>query len=620
MKIILQYSIIAITILRFVFSGTLIAQSSITGIVKAGPEGTPLIGVIVTIKETSSTTTTGSLGEYTFGVATGITITLEVSGYTSSARTIVVGPGVNTVDFWFNAVSDFDGNSYKAIVIGTQVWLGENLKAVHLNDGTNIPNVTDDTEWHNLTSPGLCWYNNDLSNSSIYGALYNWYTVGTGKLCPNGWHVFTAPDWATLETYLGGGTVAGGKLKEAGIVHWSDPNTGATNVSGFSGLPGGMRDLQNGNIFEEIGQRAFWWSSTEKPSDIGGEPAVYYRGAGYSFAFTDNSLVQGIKMCGQSVRCIRDLDASIKAPIVNTSYILNISTNAAEGGGDVTSDGGSLVTSRGICWGTNSNPTTSDYHTSDGNGTGSFTSSLTGLLTNTRYYVRAYATNGVGTTYGNQQYFTTTGVSGPIIFNSNLTYGSVTDIDNNTYLTIQIGSQLWMAENLKVTRFRDGTNISYVTDGNAWGSLITPGYCWHSNDVANSAIYGALYNWYGANTGNLCPVSWHVPTDAEWATLTNYLGGENVAGGKLKETGTTHWVGPNMGATNETGFTALPGGYRNNYGTCSYIGINGHWWSSSEGSTTYAWYSYMYYNYTNVYRDFYYGKYYGFSVRCVRDF
>jgi len=158
-----------------------------------------------------------------------------------------------------------------------------------------------------------------------------------------------------------------------------------------------------------------------------------------------------------------------------------------------------------------------------------------------------------------------------------------------------------------------------VTDGAAWAALTTPSYCWYNNDAGtNKATYGALYNWYTVNTDKLCPTFWHVPSDDEWTTLTTYLGGESVAGGKLKETGITHWISPNTGATNETGFTALPGGYRYDYGTFLYIGYDGLWWSSLEYSATLAWFRPMFYLGASAFRDNYY-KQCGFSVRCVRD-
>lgn len=205
------------------------------------------------------------------------------------------------------------------------------------------------------------------------------------------------------------------------------------------------------------------------------------------------------------------------------------------------------------------------------------------------------------------------------VFNSNVSYGSMTDQDGNVYKTVTIGTQTWMAENLRTTTYNDGTAIPNVTDNDSWVSS-TRAYCNYNNTTRTDTIatYGRLYNWYAVNTGRLAPKGWHVPTDAEWTTLTTYLGGESVSGGKLKETGTTHWTTPNTGATNETGFTALPNGYRNGLGTYSNIGRSGYWWSSTENSSTGAWSSSMYYNDTDVYRSLF-NKRYGFSVRCIRD-
>jgi len=205
-------------------------------------------------------------------------------------------------------------------------------------------------------------------------------------------------------------------------------------------------------------------------------------------------------------------------------------------------------------------------------------------------------------------------------YTSTSTAVTVTDIDGNVYNTVTIGTQVWMAENLKTSRYRNGDAIPNVTVNTAWGGLTTGAYCNYNNDAANAAIYGKLYNWYAATDArNIAPTGWHVPSDAEWTTLTTFLGGESVAGGKLKETGTSHWSSPNTGATNETGFTAFPGGYRFSSGTFSNVGNNGNWWSSAEYSSSYAWHWRMFYDTSSVYRD-YCSKQFGFSVRCVRDF
>jgi uncharacterized protein (TIGR02145 family) len=185
--------------------------------------------------------------------------------------------------------------------------------------------------------------------------------------------------------------------------------------------------------------------------------------------------------------------------------------------------------------------------------------------------------------------------------------------------TIVIGTQQWMEKNLDVVTYRNGDIIPQVTDPTAWAALTTGAWCYYNNDVANGAIYGKLYNWYAVNdTRGLAPKGWHVPTDAEWTILTDKLGGTLVAGGKMKTTGTTSWITSNTGATNESGFTGLPGGNRGNDGTFANVGYNGFWWSSSEGGTTYAWYRFLDYGNGDAYRSSK-GKANGFSVRCLRD-
>jgi trimeric autotransporter adhesin len=161
-------------------------------------------------------------------------------------------------------VTDIEGNRYNTVVIGTQTWMAENLKTTKYNDGTDIPLVADSVSWVNLTTPAYCWYNNnEATNKNIYGALFNWYTINTGKLCPTGWHAPSDIEWTTLTDFLGGLNVAGGKLKEAGKSHWKSPNTGATNESGFSGLPAGYRAYSAGYLdLLHIGD---FWSSTIYP-------------------------------------------------------------------------------------------------------------------------------------------------------------------------------------------------------------------------------------------------------------------------------------------------------------------------------------------------------------------
>lgn len=195
---------------------------------------------------------------------------------------------------------------------------------------------------------------------------------------------------------------------------------------------------------------------------------------------------------------------------------------------------------------------------------------------------------------------------------------SVTDIDGNEYPIVQIGDQCWTAENLKTTRFADGSVIPNVTSVDSWINLSTPAWCNYENSPANDITYGKLYNWFTvADPRNVCPTGWHVPTDAEWTVLTDYLGGQDVAGGKMKTT--SGWQSPNTGATNESGFSGLPGGFRYDYGgDFGSIGYYGYWWSSSESSASAAWYRFLFYNNDYASRNSSY-KQGGFSVRCLRD-
>ena len=246
----------------------------------------------------------------------------------------------------------------------------------------------------------------------------------------------------------------------------------------------------------------------------------------------------------------------------------------------------------------------------------SFTCTVTGLRANTTYHYRANAISQGGTSNGSDVAFTTSDSTGITInFNPEITYDSIYDYEGNVYRTVQIGSQTWTAENLRSTRLNDGTDIAFTPESAAWGKLDVPGYCWYNSD---SVGYGALYNWYAVGTGKLCPAGWHVPSDEEWTTITDYLGGQEDAGGKMKEAGTSHWLKPNTGATNESGFTAIPTGYRSYAGGFNSIGSYSFWWTSTEWSSTGAWYRDLYYSYTTIDRSNSH-KNSGANVRCVKD-
>lgn len=285
-------------------------------------------------------------------------------------------------------------------------------------------------------------------------------------------------------------------------------------------------------------------------------------------------------------------------PQLVTTAISAISGDFAMSGGNLISDGGTTITSRGVCWSTSSNPTLANNFTSDGTGIGTYSSSITGLTPSTTYYVRAYATNAVGTIYGNQQSFTTT----------------------NVIPFVTICTQDWMTQNLAVSTYRNGDPIPEVTDPTQWASLTTGAWCYYNNNSTTGATYGKLYNWYAVNDPRgLAPLGWHVPTEAEWNILETCLDGAIEAGGKMKTMGTSHWAVPNVGATNSSGFSGLPGGFRTgDDGTFTSISTIAVWWSSTEYIPGQVWTHALindnsYELRLGNYRDA------GCNVRCIRD-
>jgi uncharacterized protein (TIGR02145 family) len=364
------------------------------------------------------------------------------------------------------------------------------------------------------------------------------------------------------------------------------------------------------------------------------------------------------------------------AASLTTKAVTSITTTTASSGGVITSDGGSSILAKGVCYSTTPNPVIpTSAQTNEGTGPGIYTSALTGLLPGTTYYIRAYVISGYGTAYGNELSFMTDPIS-------------ITDVEGNNYNVVRIGTQLWLKENLRVKKYNNLDAVNTTAPGVLdISSESSPNYFWSYKDallelpvqlqplvsggagamtlaqcVSASIItatqlalfedwaiklkigytsgmtlltisttctnlsnsiplsYGLLYTWNVVNDSRkICPAGWHVPSDTEWTSLTTYLGGEAVGGGKLKETGTSYWMSPNSGATNETGFTALPGGYRKSDGMYIYYREKGIWLSTTEYSAENAWYRELTYDFSGIFRGVNFNERQGYSVRCIRD-
>ena len=613
-------------------------------------------------------TTNGSgTGNFSSNI-TGLTpnTTYYVRAYATNSVGTSYGNQISFIPVSFicgsSTINDFDGNSYNTVSIGSQCWLKENLRSMHYANGTSIAIGTTTS-----TTTGYRYYPyNDSTIVYLYGYLYNWKATmwnslssntnpsGVQGICPNGWHLPSRSEWSHLFNYVRSQSQYVCGVNDANTAKAYASTTGwhissgechvgnipeNNNATGFSVLPAGALCYSNYGtlVYSNYGERAYCWGTTEDEEDV--DKAISFH-LFYNLSYTGYMLSS--KSTALSVRCLRDEENSstILLPTVTTSAASNITETTAICGGNVTSDGGVAVTARGVCWSTSQNPTISDSHTTNGSGTGSFTSNLTGLTAGTTYYMRAYATNSAGTAYGNEVSFTTTG--------STMQDGqpcpgeaTVTDIDNNTYNTVQIGNQCWMKENLRTTRYADGTTIQLGTS-----TCTTMSYRYNpNNDASNVSTYGYLYNWAAvmneASSSNsnpsgvqgICPNGWHVPSDAEWKQMESFLGISqsdiNNSGwrGCIATTlsGDTGWQSSNIFNAagnlnalehNSSGFNALPAGSYN--GFYNEFGNSAFFWAATEHDATFAFYRSIYYNDAGVYYNGC-GKEVGFSVRCIRD-
>lgn len=506
----------------------------------------------------------------------------EERSFTTLTSDTVIGPFYCGID----SVADYDGNVYPTVEIGAQCWMKENLRTTHYPDGMPIPSYPASTDDYR--------YAPESNNGSvpIYGYLYSVHAVRYGEpsvhnipdsvqgICPTGWHVPSGNEFSQLRNFVGSqsqyrcdndstkiikalaaqtwwGNVSG--MSSASLCHigYDIPSNNAT---GFSALPAGW--LKNG-LYDHNG------------ASFAGSNSTF----SFSWWWSDYSFV--VNHVCSSVRCVLNdsgVDSSTAVlPVVSLITLDDIDAASAACTGFVTASGGSAVTARGFCWSTSPNPSVGDSHTSEGIGTGRFNSDITGLSPGTTYYLRPYATNDVGTAYGEERSFTT-------YWPDSCGGNTVMDYDGNAYRTIPIGSQCWMRDNLRTTHFADGTAIAlgYTTSYTTTPHRFAP---WNRDEEV--PIFGYLYNraaaLHGSDTSSanpsglqgICPTGWHIPSAAEWHQLVDYVGSQaeyrcgddsNLVAKALAST--KFWsysdnecsVGNTPATNNASGFSALPAG------------------------------------------------------------
>ncbi|MFH0756340.1 MAG: fibrobacter succinogenes major paralogous domain-containing protein, partial [Bacteroidota bacterium] len=503
-------------------------------------------------------------------------------------------------------------------------------------------NITDDGGAE-VTARGVCWSTSEspdvTDDHTTDGTGTGSFTSSITGLDPNTTYYVKA--YATNEQ----GTSYGGQVSFITGQTLALPSVTTTTITSITetSAEGG------GNVTDEGGSlviaRGICWSTSHNPNltdnyTTDGNGMGVFSSSISGLTANTTYHVRAYATNGEGTAFGEEVgfttNSSVLKPTLTTATATSITENSAVSGGNITDDGGSAIIARGVCWSTSSAPDLTDNYTFDGSESGSFTSSITGLDPNTTYYIRAYATNSKGIAFGEELDFTT--MEAPT--------GTLTDIDGNVYPVVLIGTQIWMAENLKVTSYADGTKIPFVVGETEWANLGVSGkaYCWYLNSTYNKDEYGGLYTWAAVMNGQIssddnpsgvqgvCPDGWHLPSDSEWKQLEIYLGMNSIdadvtgfrgtdQGGKLKETGDVHWEPPdNLGATNESGFTALPGGYRGPDGLYYLIGFYG-WFRTStlyRYDETQAWVRRLWRKSEQIDRKTDLNNE-GQSVRCLKD-
>jgi uncharacterized protein (TIGR02145 family) len=556
------------------------------------------------------------------------TLTTTINEQVNSAQNQL--EGMNFFVCGTSTVKDYDDNEYNTVKIGNQCWMKDNLRTTHYSDGTSIGLGSDTSS----TTAYRYRPGNSSYNVATYGYLYNWAAVmhgaassnanpsGVQGICPTGWHVPSREEWIQLTDYVSGQSqyVCGNDNNNiakslATTTGWANSNVSCAvgnsqednNATGLSLLPAGSYQ----GSYSYFGDRANYWTSLQ------GDPSNLV--IMYTLKFSDANVYRyaANKYDGYSVRCLRDVTsvgeqlqnvseqlASLASlPIVVTEPAHSVNggySNIVTGGTAMRMPSAPAITARGVCWSTSHNPTVNGNHTTNGSGTGSFSAHISGLSAGTTYYIRAYATNSAGTTYGEEVSLTT--------INCGTT--TVTDINDNTYNTVKIGNQCWLKQNLRATSYADGTPITDASNTLA-RSASTPYFYANFSGINSLDEYydrGHLYNWAAVMHGESssmsnpsgvqgpCPNSWHVPSDAEWTQLIDYVSSQSqylcgssgtqickalaYTSGWTEYTGSTCAVGNNQSSNNATGFSAVPAGY---FSGSSFggVGVFAYFWTST---------------------------------------
>ena len=454
----------------------------------------------------------------------------------------------------FDQVNYF-GYDYNTVQIGTQCWFADNCRYIPT---INFPNDVSDTDpkyYVQNFGSGILSDAIGTANYNLYGVLYNWPAINNGDVCPTGWHVATEFEHSLLIGHLGGESVAGTPLKS--LAYWD-----GSNASGFEAMPGSSIGSNGQFDVLNIGNGGYLWSSSV--GDVSDE-GISYRLNSNSTSIVKQSMENEN---GLSVRC---LYGDVVVPVYGCTTIGYCNYNAT-----ANVDDGSCEHWEDLC----GNPCGSGFPDGDCD------------------------------CNGNQ--LDDCGVCG----GNNSTCCDDVTYEGYTYSTVQIGSQCWFSENCRYL-----PSVSPSSEGSSSDPYYYV-YGYEGVDVStakatnNYNTYGALYNWPAVMESNVCPSGWHIPTDGEFTQLTDFLGGEGVAGGKMKEAGYDHWNSPNTGATNSSGFTGLPGGYRYS-GVFIANGGYGYWWSASQ-SVSHSWVRRLDVN-NDIVNRLNYSRYYGFSARCIKD-